>query len=344
MPTKTQTQNNKSKYSSWITNPLWQVSKWIQSLGSYVGSLKNPVVPKWPMTYPTPIVEPVYNTSSIPTINQTSTIPVQIKTPTYLGTPSAIQPSLNKLPANQTSEIANMSDPILKPFKALENILDTNNQQYANVMTFVDQETKWMLWNLRNNLLAINDQQQKTSDAYFKAIWDAQSKRMAEEQALAQSQWTRSWATPSAVNNTIAELSQKQLEDSLRIQEEKLKQSQALFDVYNNIEQNFLQNYANSTDKNVVNTYKEILGNKNQLLSSIAQMQSQMNQSKWGGWWSSNPYSSNPQIAQIQMQQDADTYAKQQWLTRDILWNYVSNWTANTSQITPEQLAQITKK
>jgi hypothetical protein len=71
----------------------------------------------------------------------------------------------------------------------------------------------------------------------------------------------------------MADLAQKQLEDSLRINEEKMKKMNDLFNTYANIENNFLQQYQNSTDKNIVQTYKDILSNKNALASNIAQMQ-----------------------------------------------------------------------
>jgi DNA-binding transcriptional regulator YbjK len=81
---------------------------------------------------------------------------------------------------------------LMQPLISLEKILDSNNQQYANIMSFVDQDTKGMLSKTRDSLLAIQESEKQLADRYFNDIAMAQNKRMAEEQALAQSQSGRS--------------------------------------------------------------------------------------------------------------------------------------------------------
>lgn len=215
---------------------------------------------------------------------------------------------------------------ILPAYQQLESMLDENNAKYANIMSFVDKETKDMLKKNREAYLSQYEVIKQKWQEYYWDLWASTAKKMAEEQALAMSQAWRSWATPAAAWVTMSDLASKQLEDMLKVKWAELQQAQTLYDTYKKIEDEFVANYAGSTDKNIVATYKDILNSKNSLASQVtearrqiqnAEMQHQMAMSQQAAAASAQQKLAEAQNAAMTAEQKAawdDWYNKQKEL------------------------------
>ena len=169
---------------------------------------------------------------------------------------------------------------INQSYQALWAMLDPQNKQYSSLMSWIDKQTKDFL-----------NQQKQLFDSQFWPWWELVSNikwmwndlnnylatKNAEEQALAQAQAWQNWADPAQLSATLAWLESKQLADALKVNQQTQQQLQWVYSVYQNLLNNYQQQYAWSTDKNVVQTYKDLLNQSNALKSAWVQSTNQLN-------------------------------------------------------------------
>ncbi len=188
-------------------------------------------------------------------------------------------------------------------FQNLGAMLNPSNQQYVWLMQTIDEDTKnflnqqkWLFdkqfWPWGELVTNLKDMGQNLTN-YLRT-------KNAEEQALAQAQAWEAGVDPAQLSSTLAWLESKQLEDTLKVQQAQQEQLRNLYGVYQNLLNNYQQQYAGSTDKNVVQTYKDLLNQTNQLKTARMDANNQLNTVQQQRAYATQAAQSQPQQQQNQ--------------------------------------------
>lgn len=188
----------------------------------------------------------------------------------YLPNPAADEQANKfwvKIPWMNTTGVANKD--VANRFQWLYNNISPDLQTYYDTMNQINAEQQGQI--AQQHQLAneqYTDQTQRAKD-YYGDLGSYLAKKTAEEQALAQAVWTRSGATPSQSNATLAKIQWQWVEEMAKVKWDELNQLQNMHNTYQALLSQFQEKYAGSTDKNVVQTYKDILNTVNTIKTSM---------------------------------------------------------------------------
>jgi len=224
-----------------------------------------------------------------------------------------VQISDNQIAQFQGTDDANR-ERITSAYSNLSNMLNENNAQYTSLMNLVDRDEKGRLLNDQQYYTSTygpNGEMERLNNEFYTWLQNFMAKQWAERTALAQALWTRPWSTTSQVNAQIAQQEAQQLWEILKVKQQQLSDLDRVRRTFVDLEQRFRQEYSGITDKNIVNTFKEIKGQRDQIATAYTeairqydqQLQALNRAASWGTtqatpsttWWQLT----SEQIAQL---------------------------------------------
>ena len=139
--------------------------------------------------------------------------------------------------------------------------MNENNQQYLSLTNLVDRDEKNRLLNDQQYYTSVygpGGEMERLNAEFYTGMQDFLAKQGAERQSLATALATRTGATQAQVASQLAQQEAQQLQEILKVKQQQLGDMDRVRRTFIDLEQRFRQEYANSTDKNIVNTFREI--------------------------------------------------------------------------------------